>query len=90
MKVKFVANKTDHLENRWFLIVGDLNKDIFARARQNPLTSSFLEQSSGRLQEALSGWYSSEQVLYTKFLRHAFGFDISSLQTKNRSPTQRE
>lgn len=51
----------------WLLEI--YKKDIFTRAWPNPLTSSFLEQSSDRLQGAPSCWYSNEHVMFTNFYK---------------------
>lgn len=70
VKAKFVANRPDHCEDRRFLGCWRSTKiDIFTRTRPNPPTSSFLEQSSDRLQGAPSCWYSNEHVLFTNFYK---------------------
>lgn len=90
VKVKIVVRRPDHREDRRILVSGNILEDVFARTQPNPLTSSFLQQSSERLQNLLTDWYTNEQVCYDNFLRLTFGLDPSVLQTKNSASTQRE
>lgn len=72
-RVKFVHNKPDHREDRRLLFVGDLHQYTFATARPNLLSSSFPKHATAPLQDAFTGLYARERILYSNFLRDGFG-----------------
>lgn len=69
MSMKLVTSQPDIREDRGFLPTGDDYADEFNCARPSPVNSSYLEQSTLRLQAVIARRHQHKKVEYVSFLR---------------------